>query len=166
MPSRIIFSPYSFSQRSWKSAQQGCAREQSDERRVPLTIQVKRHVKAEIQAIARREGGGEKALSASAVGATLLERAVQQTADMRYGELLAPILKREIHQNIQAYSDRTAHLALAARAEATLARICNEVILSLILKDDPDLFEELKQAARDEAAALVSGNKQERAEIG
>ena len=124
---------------------------QSPDSRVPLTAQVKRFVKEQIQHLAASESTAGKPLSVSEVAAALLERAVQQTADMRYGSLLEPIIKQEIHRDIQAYSNRTAHLALDARAEATLARIYTEIILSLILQNNLELFTKYQQAAREEA---------------
>jgi len=86
---------------------------------------------------------------------------VQKIADMRYGSLLEPIITGVITRCIQAFSNRIASIALGARAEATLSRIYNEVILSLILQNNMELFTKYQKAAREEARAILFPQKEE-----
>ena len=134
---------------------------QSPEARVPITAQVKRFVKEQITRLAKNESGKEGKLSVSEVAASILEQGVQKIADMRYVSLLEPIIKGVITRCIQAFSNRIASIALSARAEATLARIYNEVILSLILQNNMELFTKYQKAAREEARAILFPQKDE-----
>src|SRR3954447_12366092 len=55
-------------------------------------------VKEEIHRIAR-----ENKISDSAAGAALLERMLQQNADMQYGALLEPVIQRILHREMQTF---------------------------------------------------------------
>jgi len=134
---------------------------QSPEAHVPITAQVKRFVKEQITRLAKNESSKEGKLSVSEVAAAILEQGVQKIADMRYGSLLEPIITGVITRCIQAFSNRIASIALSARAEATLSRIYNEVILSLILQNNMELFTKYQKAAREEARAILFPQKEE-----
>ena len=76
---------------------------------VPLTTQIRRSVKAEIQRLAKKEN-----LSDSATAAAFLEQAVQGHIDMQYGAMLKPVIETTIERKIQSYSNRSANLAVHA----------------------------------------------------
>ena len=97
---------------------------------VPLTTQVRRTLKAEIQRLAKQED-----MSDSATAAAFLEKAVQGHIDMQYGALLKPVIKNQIHTDMQSYSNRTANLALKSFYSAEQARILCINILSLLIHD-------------------------------
>jgi hypothetical protein len=85
---------------------------------VPLTIQIPKHLKAEIQRLAAEEGESD-----SATARAFLARGVQANIDMQYGAMLRPVIKDQIHKDIQAYSNRTANISLQAYYAAEQARI-------------------------------------------
>ena len=112
-------------------------------RTVQLTLWTNPIVKAEIQRIAKREG-----LSVSAVGAAFLEKALQQNADLEYGELLRPIIESAIEENLQTMSTRLALLLVrvAFASEQTRSLVTN------ILKRQPGLSSEALDDILDRSA--------------
>lgn len=110
----------------------------SGSNRVPLTTQLTREVKQEIERLAKQGKGRTGTLSVSAVAAAFLERAVQQNIDMQYGALLGPVIERAVKKEIESFSNRSAHLAVNAYYAAEQARILCITILSLLLGGDTD----------------------------
>ena len=112
-------------------------------RTVQLTLWTNPIVKAEIQRIAKREG-----LSESAVGAAILEKALQQNADLEYGALLRPIIESAIKDNLQTMSTRLALLLVrvAFASEQTRSLVTN------ILKRQPGLSSEALDDILDRSA--------------
>jgi len=78
---------------------------------------------------------------------------------MKYGSLLQPVFQKELRDSINPQTNRIVSIAAPTRAEATLARIYNEIILSLVLKDNVKLFEEYQQAAREQARSILYPKK-------
>jgi hypothetical protein len=66
---------------------------------VPLTIQIPKHLKAEIQRLATQDGESD-----SATARAFLARGVQANIDMQYGAMLRPVIQDQIHKDIQAYT--------------------------------------------------------------
>jgi hypothetical protein len=87
-----------------------------------LTLWVNPIVKAELQRRAARNG-----LSISAAGAALLERALQQSIDMEYGALLAPVIREQIHREMRTYSSQIVKMLVrvAYAAEQTRSLVTN-----------------------------------------
>ena len=85
---------------------------------VPLTIQIPKRLKAEIQRLAAQEGQSD-----SATARAFLARGVQANIDMKYGAMLRPVIQDQIHKDIQGYSNRTANLGRQAYYAAEQARI-------------------------------------------
>jgi hypothetical protein len=112
-------------------------------RTVQLTLWTNPIVKAEIQRIAKREG-----LSVSTVGAAILEKALQQNADLEYGALLRPIIESAIQANLQTMSTRLALLLVrvAFASEQTRSLVTN------ILKRQPGLSSEALDDILDRSA--------------
>ena len=63
-----------------------------DGRLVPLTIQIPKHLKAEIQRLAAQDGDSD-----SATARAFLARGVQGNIDMQYGAMLRPVIQDQIH---------------------------------------------------------------------
>jgi hypothetical protein len=85
---------------------------------VPITIQIPKHMKAEIQRIAAQEGESD-----SATARAFLGRGLQANIDMQYGAMLRPVIQDQIHKDIQSYSNRAANIGLQAYYAAEQARI-------------------------------------------
>jgi len=117
-------------------------------RTVQLTLWTNPIVKAEIQRIATREG-----LSVSAVGAAILEKALQQNVDLEYGALLRPIIESAIQANLQTMSTRLALLLVrvAFASEQTRSLVTN------ILKRQPGLSSEALDDILDRSAEAAKG---------
>jgi len=97
---------------------------------VPLTTQIPRTLKAEIQRLAKQEH-----VSDSAAAAAFLVKAVQGHIDMQYGAMLKPVIEATIDRKFQSYSDRTANIGLKSFYSAEQARILCINILSLLIHD-------------------------------
>jgi len=97
---------------------------------VPLTTQIPRPLKAEIQRLAKQEH-----VSDSAAAAAFLVKAVQGHIDMQYGAMLKPVIEATIDRKFQSYSDRTANIGLKSFYSAEQARILCINILSLLIHD-------------------------------
>ena len=102
---------------------------------VPLTIQIPKNLKAEIQRIAAQEGESD-----SATARAFLARGVQANIDMQYGAMLRPVIQDQIHKDIQSYSNRNANLNFQALYAAEQSRLLSIHILRFLteLVDSPD----------------------------
>jgi hypothetical protein len=89
---------------------------------VHLTIWIDPIVKRELQRLAEQEG-----LTVSKTGSAFLEQALQNNIDMHYSALLEPIIRHEIHKQMQGISNRLAWLLvrIAFDAEQTRAIVTN-----------------------------------------
>jgi hypothetical protein len=105
-------------------------------------------IRAELERIARQEK-----LSLSKVVATLLTQSIQTHKDMQYRSMLEPVIKNQIHKDMQAYSSRLANLAVKARASAEESRILLIKVLSLLLDTDRQVLNHLIEEAEREARA-------------
>ena len=72
---------------------------------VPLTVQIPKRLKAEIQRLAAQEGESD-----SATARAFLARGVQANIDMHYGAILRPVIQDQIHKDIQGFSNRNANI--------------------------------------------------------
>jgi len=106
------------------------------------------------------EKGKRQRLSRSQVVASIITRGVQGIIDMKYGSLLQPVFQKELRDSINPQANRIVSIAAPTRAEATLARIYNQIILSLVLKDNVKLFAEYQQAAREQARSILYHKKE------
>jgi hypothetical protein len=106
---------------------------------VPLTTQVRRSTKAEIQRLAKL-GDGKEELSVSAVAAEFLERGVQGNIDMQYGAMLRPVIEHAMKKEIERHINRIISLLIKVFYAAEQGRILNIQILPFILEaiDDVD----------------------------
>ena len=104
---------------------------------VPLTIQIPKHLKAEIQRLAAEEGESD-----SATARAFLGRGVQANIDMQYGAMLRPVIQDQIHRDIQNYSNRNANINFQALYAAEQSRLMAIHILSF-LTDLVDASDEL-----------------------
>jgi hypothetical protein len=106
---------------------------------VPLTTQVRRSTKAEIERLAKLGDGKEK-MSVSAVAAGFLERGVQGNIDMQYGAMLRPVIEHAIKKEIERHINRVISLLIKVFYASEQGRILNIQILPFILEaiDDVD----------------------------
>jgi len=102
---------------------------------VPLTIQIPKRLKAEIQRLAAQEGESD-----SATARAFLARGVQANIDMHYGAMLRPVIQDQIHKDIQSYSNRNANINLQALYAAEQNRLLSIHILRFLtdLVESPD----------------------------
>ena len=114
---------------------------------VPLTIQIPKRLKAEIQRLATQEGESD-----SATARAFLARGVQGNIDMQYGAMLRPVIQDQIHKDIQSYSNRTANLGRQAYYAAEQARILAIHTLRFLT----DLIE-----SPDELVPIITASQQE-----
>ena len=127
---------------------------------VPLTTQIRRSVKAEIQRLAKKEH-----LSDSATAAAFLEQAVQGHIDMQYGAMLKPVIETTIERKIQSYSNRSAHLAVHAYYSAEQARILMLRVLSLLLdnvEELPELIAHSQKQSRENLKYSMGGEQEDK----
>jgi hypothetical protein len=115
---------------------------------VPLTIQIPKHLKAEIQRLAAEEGESD-----SATARAFLARGVQANIDMQYGAMLRPVIQDQIHKDIQAYSNRNFTMNWQALYAAEQARTLSIHILRFLtdLVDSPDELVPTITAAQENA---------------
>jgi hypothetical protein len=109
---------------------------------------VSREVAAEIERL--RDQGGKR-LSRSAVVAALLQNAIRGHIDMQYGALLQPVIELELRRGLNAYSNRTANLAVNAFYSAEETRILVIQLLSYLLGDQTDILPGLIAQSQKEA---------------
>ena len=114
---------------------------------VPLTIQIPKRLKAEIQRLAAQEGESD-----SAIARAFLARGVQANIDMKYGAMLRPVIQDQIHKDIQSYSKRNANLGRQAYYAAEQARILAIHTLRFLT----DLIE-----SPDELVPIITASQQE-----
>ena len=115
---------------------------------VEIGVCVRREVAAEIERL-RSQGG--KRLSRSSVVAAFVEQAVRGHIDMQYGALLKPVIELALSRGLQAYSNRTANLAVNAFYSAEETRILVIQLLSYLLGDQTDILPGLIAQAQKEA---------------
>jgi len=104
---------------------------------VPLTIQIPKNLKADIQRIAAQEGESD-----SATARAFLARGVQANIDMQYGAMLRPVIQDQIHKDIQSYSNRNFNINWQALYAAEDNRLLSIHILRF-LTDLVDASDEL-----------------------
>jgi hypothetical protein len=104
---------------------------------VPLTIQIPKHLKSEIQRLAAQEGESD-----SATARAFLARGVQVNIDMQYGAMLRPVIQDQIHKDIQSYSNRNYSMNWQALYAAEQSRLLTIHVLSF-LTDLVDASDEL-----------------------
>ena len=102
---------------------------------VPLTIQIPKRLKAEIQRLAAQEGESD-----SATARAFLGRGIQANIDMQYGAMLRPVIQDQIHKDIQSYSNRNANINWQALYAAEQNRLLSIHILRFL----PTLLTPLK----------------------
>jgi len=115
---------------------------------VPLTIQIPKRLKAEIQRLAAQEGESD-----SATARAFLARGVQGNIDMQYGSMLRPVIQDQIHKDIQSFSNRTANISLQAYYAAEQARLLSIHIVRFLtdLVDSPDELVPIITACQENA---------------
>jgi hypothetical protein len=118
------------------------------------TVEVAGYVIPSIRAELERIAKAEK-LSLSKVVAAFLTQSIQTHKDMQYRSMLEPVIKDQIHKDIQAYSNRISSLAVKARDSAEESRILLIKVLSLLLDTDPQVLNHLIEEAKKEARANV-----------
>ena len=94
---------------------------------VPLTIQIPKRLKAEIQRLAAQEDESD-----SATARAFLARGVQANIDMQYGAMLRPVIQDQIHKDIQSYSNRNYSMNYQALYAAENARLLTIHVLSFV----------------------------------
>jgi hypothetical protein len=123
---------------------------------VPLTIQIPKLMKAEIQRLATQEGQSDSYIARNVLG-----RGLQAHIDMQYGALLKPTIKDAIHDNFQGYNNRTANIGLQTYYAAEQTRILAIHILRFLTDlvnsaddnplDSPDELPLIIKVAQEEA---------------
>jgi predicted DNA-binding protein len=123
---------------------------------LPITIQIPKEMKAEIQRLAAQEGRSD-----SYIARNILGKGLQGHIDMQYGALLKPTIKDAIHDNIQSYNNRTANIGLQTYYAAEQARILAIHILRFLTDlvnsaddnpiDSPDELPLILKVAQEEA---------------
>jgi hypothetical protein len=115
---------------------------------VPLTIQIPKRLKAEIQRLATQDGDSD-----SAIARAFLAKGVQANIDMQYGAMLRPVIQDQIHKDIQAYSNRNANINLQALYAAEQNRLLSIHILRFLtdLVDSPDELVPIITACQENA---------------
>jgi hypothetical protein len=94
---------------------------------VPLTIQIPKRLKTEIQRLAAEEGESD-----SATARAFLGRGIQANIDMQYGAMLRPVIQDQIHKDIQSYSNRNANINFQALYAAEQNRLLSIHILRFL----------------------------------
>ena len=115
---------------------------------MPLTIQIPKPMKAEIQRLAAQEGRSDSFIARNVLG-----RGLQANIDMQYGALLKPTIKDTIHENFQGYNNRNANIGLQAYYAAEQARILAIHTLRFLtdLVESPDELVPIIKVAQKEA---------------
>jgi hypothetical protein len=123
---------------------------------VQITSWVKADTRERIENLAKREG-----ITVSATIAVLVERALQQNADMQYGALLRPIIQSAIRKEMQAVSNRQATLLVRNAFDAGQIRGIVTNILGRMPGVTPEILNEiLDDSARTSKSRLVSRTPQ------
>jgi hypothetical protein len=148
-PSPVISAHITISHSTGKDKHHGSNKRQTYE----VAGYVKLPVKERLERM--REQGGKKGekLSMSSVVAALLEKALQQDADLRYGAMLRPVIEAAIKREMHATTDRVSRLALNAFLAAEQTRVLTIHILSLLLGGSSDVLPELIKESQKQAWA-------------
>ena len=119
---------------------------ESDEPLVPITIQIPKTWKAQIQRIAAQEGESD-----SATARAFLGRGLQANIDMQYGAMIKPVIERAIRDHLQGYSDRQANINLQTLNSAEQNRNLSINILRFItdLVDSADELVPIIKASQE-----------------
>jgi hypothetical protein len=119
---------------------------ESDETLVPITIQIPKTWKAQIQRLATQEGESD-----SATARAFLGRGLQANIDMQYGAMIKPVIERAIRDNFQGYSDRQANINLQTLNSAEQNRNLSINILRFItdLVDSADELVPIIKASQE-----------------
>ena len=116
---------------------------------VHLTVWTKPGVKAALQRIAAQEG-----ISVSAAGSALLERALQQNADMQYSALLQPIIEKEIRRNMRGISTRLAWLLVRVAFDTGQTRS----LVTNMLGRQPGVTPDMLKTILEQSSKTAKGN--------
>ena len=119
-----------------------------DEPLVPLTIQIPKRLKAEIQRLAAQDDESD-----SATARAFLGRGIQANIDMQYGAMLRPVIQDQIQKDIQSYSNRTANINFQALYAAEQTRLLTIHVLRFLtdLVDASDELVPIIKASQDNA---------------
>ncbi len=101
------------------------------DRLVPVTLQVRFAVKAEVQRLAETEH-----ISVSKVGGTLLEDAIRRDIHSQHEALLYPIIRQIIREELRAFGNRIVFFLMRIAFAAEQSRILITNILDRMLRRD------------------------------
>jgi hypothetical protein len=104
---------------------------------VPLTIQIPKSMKAELQRLAAQDGQSD-----SATARAFLGRGLQANIDMQYGAMLRPVIQDQLHNDMQRFSNRTTNIGWQAVDAAEQNRLLS-IHLLRFLTDLVDASDEL-----------------------
>ena len=115
---------------------------------VPITIQIPKNWKAQIQRIADQEDESDSATARAYLG-----QGLQAHIDMQYGAMLRPVIQDQIHKDIQSYSNRNYNMNFQALYAAEQTRLLSIHILRFLtdLVDSPDELVPIITAAQQNA---------------
>jgi hypothetical protein len=119
------------------------------ERRQRVTLWVDPRVKTHLARLAEQEG-----LTVSTSGATLLERALQQNADLQYGALLTPIIEQAIARQMRGIATRLAWLLVRVAFDAGQTRS----LVTNILGRQPGMNQDLLRTILAESGKTAKAN--------
>lgn len=112
--------------------------------------------------IERMRSQGGRRLSRSAVVAALITRGMQEYADMQYGALLEPVIRKTIVNQMQRDTNRTAYLSSRSFYSAEETRLLVLRLLSLVLIDKPHLYEQYRADAKKQARLSLDRQNEDR----
>jgi len=118
---------------------------------VKVTSWVKPVIKQEIEKLARSEG-----LSISAISASLLEKALQQSLYIRYAALIDPIIEKAIGKHMRSYSNRVAVLLVRSLFASEQARSYAINILGRLPGMTDTELNDIKHGASNTARANIT----------
>jgi hypothetical protein len=119
------------------------------ERRQRVTLWVDPRVKTHLARLAEQEG-----LTVSASGGALLERALQQNADLQYGALLTPIIETAIARQMRGIATRLAWLLVRVAFDAGQTRS----LVTNILGRQPGMNQDLMRTILAESGKTAKAN--------
>src|SRR6266487_3087773 len=106
------------------------------DRLVPLTLQVRFAVKAEVQRLAESMSSKTEHISVSKVGGTLLEDAIRKDIHRQHEALLYPIIRQIIREELRAFGNRIVFFLMRIAFAAEQSRILITNILDRMLRRD------------------------------
>lgn len=118
---------------------------------VKVTSWVKPVIKQEIERLARSEG-----ISISAISASLLEKALQQSLYIRYAALIDPIIEKAIAKHMRSYSNRLAVLLVRSLFASEQARSYAVNILGRLPGMTDAELNDIKNGANNTARANIT----------